>query len=226
MNDPWIAGAALGAVLAVLLWFTRSVTPSGAITGGVLTTVFLGAGGWSVFSAFALLVVGGSVTTHLGRGRKPGDGRGRNAAQAIANAGPAALLLLLAPDGVAAVAAVAALGAAWSDTASSEIGLLARAQPRMLLVGPTVAAGRDGGMTWLGTAAGLVAAAVAAALAGALEGASVFPLILVGAFCGNVVDSVLGATVEQRFCCYGNEVVNALATAAGGCVAWLAMGGT
>ena len=226
MTDPWVVGAALGAALAVVLWATRSVTPSGALAGCGLTAVFLGAGGWGVLSAFGLLVVGGTWVSLLGRARKPGRTRRRDAGQALANAGPAAALLVCAPPDVAAVVAAAALGAAWSDTASSEVGLLARGRPRMLLVGPFVERGRDGGMTLLGTGAGLVAALMAGAIAAMFGGISAMVPVVVGAVCGNIVDSALGATVERRICCYGNEVVNALASACGGSVAWLLAGGT
>ncbi len=112
MTDPWVLGGVMGAALAAVLWRCRSVTPSGAVAGCALTTVFLGAGGWGAFSAFVLLVLGGTVVTRLGRARKPGHGRRRDAGQALANAGPAAVLLLVLPAAPGAVAAAAALGAA------------------------------------------------------------------------------------------------------------------
>ncbi|NRA95930.1 MAG: DUF92 domain-containing protein [Planctomycetes bacterium] len=225
MTDPWVLGGVMGAALAAVLWRCRSVTPSGAVAGCALTTVFLGAGGWGAFSAFVLLVLGGTVVTRLGRARKPGHGRRRDAGQALANAGPAAVLLLVVPAAPGAIAVAAALGAAWSDTASSEVGLLAQRRPRMLLFGPAVEPGRDGGMTLLGTAAGIVAAVTAAVVAMAFGDSSFLVPVMVGAVCGNLLDSILGATVESRICCYGNEIVNALASASGGCVAWLLVGG-
>ncbi|MAG54783.1 MAG: hypothetical protein CMJ83_00675 [Planctomycetes bacterium] len=227
MNDPWVLGALIGGALAVILYLRRSVTASGAIAGAGLCTVFLGAGGGPALAGFALLVVGGSVVTGIGRERKAtmrrGDGRDearRDAGQALANAGPAALLLLAVSSG-GLVAALGALAAAFADTASSELGLLARSRPRMLLLGPPVDRGVDGGMSPIGTVAGGLGAGCAGALGAALAGGGYLVAIVAGGVAGTVCDSLLGATLEPRLPKrIGNDVVNALASAVGGGVAW------
>ena len=219
MNDPWVIGALFGASLAALLWTLRVVTPSGALVGGALTCLFIAVGGWGTFSGFVLLVVGGSILTRLGEG--PASERRRDGYQAVANAGPALVWLLVLEQPAAGIAAAAALGAAWSDTASSELGQRFAARPRMMLLGPPVERGRDGGMSPVGTLVGVGAAGIAAGLAAAFDGVGVVAAIAVGAFAGNLVDSLLGATVESSLpdrC--ANHIVNGVASLAGGAVAW------
>lgn len=229
MNDPWVIGGIVGAALAAGLFVARVVTVSGALAGGVLTCAFIGAGGWPVFSGFALLVLGGTIATRIARRRagpsKDGDRR-RDAWQALANAGPAVLLLLAIEDG-GRVAALAALGAAWSDTASSELGQWKGGRPRILLFGRAVERGVDGGMSVGGTLIGLLAAGVAGGFAAWLGDPTWLLPVIVGAIAGNVVDSVLGASIEASLPrSAANHVVNALASAAGGLVgAWAHAGG-
>ncbi len=79
---------------------------------------------------------------------------------------------VLANGGVAALAALAgswiafagALAAAAADTWASEIGRHSSTPPRLITSGTPIPAGTDGGMTLLGTTAGIAGAGVIAAL--------------------------------------------------------------
>ncbi len=225
MNDPWITGGVLGALLAALLLGLRMVTVPGAVTGAALCTVFLARGGWGTFAAFALLVVGGSLVTRLRVASSDAVRERRGARQALANAGPAALLLMGAPASIAPTVAASALGAAWSDTASSEVGMRAGGRPRLLLFGPRTEVGQDGGMTPWGSLAGLAAASLAGAVASLFHGPQVFLVVVLGALGGNLTDSLLGASVEKHLGPWGNDLVNAVASAVGGVVGWWLLAG-
>jgi uncharacterized membrane protein len=139
-----------------------------------------------------------------------------------------------------------ALAAAQADTWGTEIGRYSRRHPRLLVGGRTVPPGTSGGVTWLGSGAGVLGALLMGSL-GLLLGLAPTVVLwrVVGGVVGTATDSVLGSTVQARYRCAGcdreleraahecpkpaslssgirwidNDVVNAAATLAGGAVA-------
>jgi uncharacterized protein (TIGR00297 family) len=216
-----LAASVVTALFAVLAYALGMVSRSGASGGfavGVLIYASLGPQG---FAILALFVVGGSLLTRLGYGRKrssgtaeAGGGR-RGARNALANCGVAvacALLYALTSSDVLAAAFVASLGAAFADTAESEVGQLYGRTPRLITTLEKVPPGTDGAVSLAGTLAGIATAALTAALglAVGLVGGPIGPLLIVAlaAFLGTVVDSLVG-TVTPRV---GNELTNFLCT--------------
>jgi uncharacterized protein (TIGR00297 family) len=207
------AGRALG-------WLTTAGAIAAAAVGG---TVFAATGlpGGILLASFFL---SGSVLTYWGNGeRGTGNGgtttgngergtgnsawksvRGRTARQVIANGGwaavGAAMVGLGSSSGWAVLAG--ALAAAQGDTWATEIGARSRRLPRLLTTWREVPAGTSGGITLLGSAAGVTGAAgigvlgmvlglpvavgVAATMAGTL---------------GLFSDSVLGASAQATYRC-------------------------
>ena len=135
---------------------------------------------------------------------------------------------VLANGGVAALAALAgrwitfagALAAATADTWASEIGRHSRTPPRLITNGTPVPAGTEGGMTLLGTAAGIAGAGLIAALSYVL-GQRDAPAIAVAGVVGMLVDSLLGATVQGKVRWMDNDAVNLAATVTGAAFAGL-----
>lgn len=172
------------------------------------------------FSVLAFFVVVGSALTRLGYQSKQRRGiaqshRGRRGARnALANCGVALLCALLAAltDSEALTAAfVASLGAAFADTAESEVGQLARRTPRLITTLRKVPPGTDGAVSLPGTLAGLVAAGLTALLGlalGLVAGSGVALLVALAAFLGTVADSLVGALAPRL----GNELTNVLCT--------------
>jgi uncharacterized membrane protein len=146
-----------------------------------------------------------------------------------------------------------AIATAAADTWATEIGSRSATQPRSILTLQPTAPGASGGVTVAGLAASAVAATLFAGLATVPVSSSPrHPspraiAIALGGFTGALVDSVLGATVQEvRFCdscavetedhvhrcgtetrvmrgtrwC-DNDMVNAIATAAGAATAML-----
>jgi uncharacterized protein (TIGR00297 family) len=231
------AGIGLGAnlLLAFLAWRVRSLDFSGALVGGLLGTVIWATLGWRGFLVMGAFFVLGSAATRIGAERKAQgklaqEAAGqRSAKNALANAGvatAAAVFALTTPlSGVFTVAFAGAFAAAASDTVSSEIGQLSRGCPRLVTTLQAVPPGTDGAVSLLGTVAGLVAS-VGIAVLGWLLGLYPFgamPIVALAGVCGNLVDSLLGATLERRGL-LDNEGVNFLTTLAGALVAgwWLA----
>lgn len=189
---------------------------------GVAALIYL-ALGWQGFTVLTLFVVGGSALTRLGYRNKENSGtaesRGgrRGAKNALANAGVAVVCALLAaltpyPEAFA-VAFVASLGAAFADTAESEVGQLFSGTPRLLTTFTKVPPGADGAISLPGTLAGVVAAVLTALLGlavGLVESSGLALLVAAAAFLGTVVDSLIGALAPR----VGNELTNVSCTLA------------
>lgn len=184
----------LVAACAALAYMTRATSASGTWSGVVVGAAAAWGFGWKGIAMLAtLLVVGTAVTAR--------ERRGRGAIQVLSNGGVAAAAALFAAagHGWGAAAFAGALAAALSDTVAGEVGQRLGRSPRMLLLGPPCPPGSDGGMTWIGTAAGAFAA----------------PLVPAAGLLGNLADSALGRWVQPRLGRHGNDLTNLLATAFG-----------
>ncbi len=204
----WMALAVNGTVAALGCW-ARTVTLAGAVTGaGIGMTIYIGAGleGWLLLLASFLLA---AVTTRIGLKRKSASGiaeaRGgrRGPGNAIANTGLAALaafVALGALDNLPALALVAALATAASDTVASEVGK-AWGRTTWLVVGfRRVPPGTSGAISLEGTLAGVLSALLLAWFAeglGVLQTYEWIPSVVIAATLACMIESVLGATLER-----------------------------
>lgn len=200
----------------------------GMLTGVLLglLTIVLGDYGWFVI-LIAFFGIGGLASKYhydqkVNRGiAQENDGQ-RGTGNVLANS----LVALIAVLGAAAshqidiseavffFAFAGAVAAALADTLSSEIGGLYD-NPRLITTLEVVEPGTDGAVTWQGEVVGLGGAGIIAliALAGfdGVGPAGAGAIVLAG-LAGMTVDSILGATIEDRYC--GNQGVNFLATLA------------
>ena len=207
-------------------------------------------GGVPAAAALLAFFVSGSALSRFKQAEKArrgvlaqAKGGERDAWQVLANGGVATLCLLLRGER-GAPGFVGALATAAADTWATELGLLARSQPRLLTTLAPVAAGTSGGITEEGTlasAAGALAVGAAWRLGGGAGGHVVRGSVASGV-AGALVDSLLGATVQASYWCatcgepaetalhvrcgraadlvrgvrwLDNDVVNALATLSG-----------
>jgi uncharacterized protein (TIGR00297 family) len=214
------------AIAASLMFSTLTFTPAEAIPYAPWHTALV-----PVLTVFLLAF----LATRLGRAGKERLGlaeqrHGRTAAQVAANLGVAAIVFsepvqswligfgwfsraTVAPMPLFAVG-LAALAEAAADTVSSEVGQVLGGRPRMLTTLRLVEPGTDGGVSLIGTLAG-VGAAVLVAAAGSLAlggGRTIFWISSAGAIFGLFFDSLLGATLERRGW-LNNDAVNFLSTA-------------
>ena len=213
------------------------LTTAAAATGGALgLLIYLGSGfvGLALLALFFVLGTAASGWRVADKRRlglaEENKGR-RTAGQVVANAGVAGLLGLLAwqfPPAVplARLMLAGSFAAATADTLSSELGnVYGRRYYNILTLRPD-ARGLNGVVSLEGTALGLAGSAVIASAYGLGWGwGPAFGWLLVAGTAGNLIDSVLGATLERRGHLSNNAVnfINTLtgALVAGGLGWWL-----
>lgn len=218
--------AGINLALAIAGFAARSVNVSGMIGGFVIGTLIYTCLGWQGYLLLLAFFVLGTGATKLGYRRKAdaglaqeGGGR-RGASHALANTGVAAACALFAvvtPHGsILALAFAAAFATAAADTASSEIGQLWGRRTFLITTLRPVPRGTEGAVSLEGTLAGIAASAVVAALGFAvgLFGALGALVVVVAALIGTTLESVAGATLENRGL-LDNEAMNFLNTLVG-----------
>ena len=209
--------------LAVGAWLLRASLPTATLLGAVVCVLLFRAAAPGVLipglpagvAALAVLVALTFLATRYRSQVKKAAGLaeprlGRRASQIAANLGIAGLCAAagLYPS------ALAALAEAGADTISSEIGQALGGRTILITTLRRVAPGTDGGISVIGTLAGLLASALIV-FAGSAK--PIYPplalRIFLAGIVGLLVDSLLGATLERRGI-LGNDLVNFVSTAA------------
>ncbi len=221
---------AVNLVFALVALGLRTITFSGAAAGFVLGVAIYTSFGLKSFGVLLLFFVLGSAATRLGYAKKAARGvaehRGgrRSWREASANLIAAAFFSILAVStpfqAVFLLALVASLAEAAGDTISSEIGQWLSGRAYLITTFEPVPAGENGGVSVLGTAAGVAASMLVAGLGLILGMCSLRGALtaLGAAVAGNLLDSVLGATIERRGL-VTNGIVNFAGTSFAGVLA-------
>jgi uncharacterized protein (TIGR00297 family) len=228
-NALW--GGLITVVLAVGALVARGVDRSGAIVGGLLGTLLYAFAGWRGYLMLVSLFGLGTAATRVGHRRKSILGiaqeRGgrRGARHALANTlvGVAAAVLAVATphQELFTLAMVAAFATATCDTVSSEIGQAHGRRHFLPTHWRAVDPGTEGAVSLVGTLAGVASAAVVAivALGSGLIAWSAAPAVVIGAFAGTTVESLIGSTAGGRR--LSNEALNLTNTVVGAAFACL-----
>jgi len=200
--------------------YRRGALSGGGVLGAAITgTLVIGLGGW-VWAALLITFFVSSSALSFYRAQdkevlaeKFTKGHRRDLAQTMANGGVPALLAILSQvwhDDIWFFAAAGAMAAVNADTWATELGVLSRRKPRLIVSGRAVDVGTSGGVTWLGEAASLGGAFIISLLGGlgslmvgrdntlsaALVGAATL-----GGLIGSTTDSLLGATLQATYWC-------------------------
>jgi uncharacterized protein (TIGR00297 family) len=219
LASQFLAALLVTAAFAALAYALGMISRSGALGGLLVGTTIYASLGPRGFAVLALFVIGGSLLTRFGYGSKQHTGTAqehggrRSARNALANCAVATFCAILAATGSEPFTAafVASLGAAFADTAESEIGQLFSRTPRLITTLQKVPPGTDGAVSLPGTLAGAGAAGLTAVLGlalGMLETLAPALLVATAAFLGTVADSLIGGLSSRA----GNELTNVLCT--------------
>jgi uncharacterized protein (TIGR00297 family) len=203
-------------VIAVVALWRGAVGRAGASAGAAVGLCIAWGAGWAGVGMLGTLLLLGTLASDRRR-------RGRGALQVLCN-GAAAAVAAVCGAQWGAVACAGALATALSDTAAGELGQRFGGRARALLLGPPVPAGADGGMSPVGTLAGVVAA-LPVPLAGwglgaPFDGTAVLA-VAGAAVLGNLLDSVVGLAFQRGLGPRGNDWTNLVATTAGAAAAVL-----
>jgi len=141
----------------------------------------------------------------------------RTSSNILANSAAAIVALFLGQF----IAFFGAISAALADTVSSEIGMMSKKKPILITNFKQVEHGTDGGITLLGTSAGIIAAILIAIIYYLTVSPSFTTAIIIaiaGMF-GSIIDSLLGAIFERKGQ-LNNFQVNLIASSSGAIIAY------
>ncbi|EKX50469.1 hypothetical protein GUITHDRAFT_157284 [Guillardia theta CCMP2712] len=225
----------LNSVLALLLLATgkyRSfLTSSGLLSAWLLGVILWGSLGFAGWSTCVVYLIAGSLVTKvkMAEKEKKGIAESRGGARGPENvwgsAATAAFCAMMATyslqdTGLFRIGFVASLATKLSDTFASELGKAYGKKTFLITSMKPVPAGTEGAVSVEGTLAGVVGSLVIAvwAVMTNVMLASEIPVVMIAAFVATTCESVIGATVQDKYKWLTNEAVNAINTSIGAAV--------
>ena len=202
------------------------LTPAGWVHAGVLGTLLLGSLDWPGWWAVVLYLALGSLVTRLGYRRKQQQGlaearggrRGPENVWGSAATGAALAVLTVLPSAPVALLELgfaASFAAKLADTCGSEIGKRWGRHTVLITTLKPVPPGTEGAISVEGTVASLVGSAVMATLMlwlGLLSDGGCWLLVALVGLVATLLESWIGADLQQRCSWLSNELVNAIQT--------------
>ncbi|MCA1058064.1 DUF92 domain-containing protein [Rossellomorea aquimaris] len=194
-------------------WKTKNLSPSGAVMAVVIGLIIGSAYGFKGLFVLGVFFLSASIWSRLFKNSKVGiedrlaKTSIRDWQQVLANGGPAALfalLFIMTGEEVFTFAFAASIAGANSDTWASEIGPLSHKRPLSVRSLKRVPKGTSGAISFIGTLAAVAGAAIISLTALLMLGTmdlTLFILITLSGFAGNLLDTFLGAFVQLDYRC-------------------------
>ena len=250
LQNPWLSAMAVNTVLIAIAFLLpkKLLTPAGYANAWLLGVIVWGGLGPQAYATTLFYFFVGSAVTKVGMAQKEAYGiaearggvRGPGNVWGSALTGAlcalcAALLSFIYADtmpnsgaialwqALLALGFVASLSTKLSDTTATEIGKAYGQRTFLITTLQPVPRGTEGAVSLEGTLAGVVGSVALAAIA------QVVGLILpvgivicaVAAFVATTVESLIGATIEEKFAWLTHDLVNIINTTIGATVAIL-----
>jgi uncharacterized protein (TIGR00297 family) len=206
----------ISVIVAALAYWRGSLSKSGAAGALIVGTLTLGFGGWSWAALLAVFFISSSLLSHFKEEEKKAaaekfeKGHQRDLGQALANGGLGAILATLSaflpvsviPTNTWFFFYLGVMASVTADTWATELGTLSKQPPRLITTGRIVEIGTSGGVSLLGTAVSFLGGLAIGLTAGLVTNFSLPAMLITGALSGltgSLVDSLLGATVQQIY---------------------------
>ena len=233
----WVTAFALNGVLIALAQRLPLLTRAGWCHAAILGTILWGCLGWQGWTAVVLYLALGSLVTKVGFQQKQRQGlaeaRGgrRSPANVWGSAAVGAVLALLigsgfGPKPLLLVGFSASFAAKLADTFGSEIGKRYGRTTVLITTLRRVPPGTEGAVSLEGTLASAIGSLVMTAVVVAVQLVPAGPVAWLVAAVGllaTLLESLLGALVQERTPWLTNELVNAIQTAVAAVLAMAAV---
>ena len=219
---------------AIALLLPRKVlTTSGIYHAWILGIVIWGCLGWQGYVVILSYLIAGSGVTRIGKDIKEAKGiaekrdgaRGpENLWGSAATGAICAIGQAIAPNPLWLIAYVSSLSTKLADTTASEIGKSYGKSTFLITTLKSVPAGTEGAVSLEGTIAGILGSLLIAAI-GCTVGLLTSPWDLlycaIASFIATNIESLIGATLQEKYDWLTNELVNGINTTIGGAIAAL-----
>jgi uncharacterized protein (TIGR00297 family) len=237
---PWLVAVTINTILLLIAVIVpkKLLTPAGLANAWLLGVIIWGTLGWQGYTVVMFYFLVGSALTRLGSAQKEAAGiaEKRSGARGPENVWGSALVATVCALGVALnqtsdlgiiptpvllLAYVASFSTKLSDTTASEVGKAYGKRTFLITTLKPVSPGTEGAVSLEGTLAGMLASAVIAVVGwgiGLISGLGILYSVI-AAFIATNLESLIGATLQEKFTWLTNEVVNIINTLIGAVIA-------
>jgi len=233
--NSWLIALLLNSFLIAIAWLLpkKLLTPLGYLNAWVLGVIVWGTLGWQGYTIVMFYFLVGSAVTKIGMAEKEAAGiaekrsgmRGPENVWGSALTATICALITLIVDApfkeLLILGYVASFATKLSDTSASEVGKAYGKSTFLITTLKPVPRGTEGAISLEGTIAGIIASIAIAMIAYLLGMINLFGLAccIIAAFIATNIESLIGATLQERFQFLTNEVVNFINTTIGAIVA-------
>ena len=226
IKSVWVSAFLINFLLISLGQRLPFLTKKGWIHAGILGTLILGSIGWNGWFSICIYLLLGTLVTKIGYKNKASRGiaesrggkRGpENVWGSAATGCSLSLLSCIWPDylNLFMVGFAASFTAKLSDTFSSEIGKRFGKRTFLITTLRPVAPGTEGAISIEGSLAGLLGSLIMTIVMfnlSIISGLSVACIVLFSGYIATIVESYIGAEVQNKFEWLTNELVNSIQT--------------
>ncbi len=237
LANSWILGLIINSILLMIAFIApkKLLTPLGYFNAWILGVIVWGTLSWPGYVVVMFYFLVGSGVTKIGMAEKEAAGiaEKRSGVRGPENVWGSALIATICTLGTLFVDApwiqllllgyVASFSTKLSDTTASEVGKAYGKRTFLITTLKSVKPGTEGAISLEGTLAGIVASGVIA-LVGYLVGLiNLIGIVycMIAAFIATNIESLIGATLQEKLEWMTNEIVNIINTLIGAVVAIL-----
>ncbi len=239
-ENPWLAAIGLNSILLLVATIIpkKLLTPAGLLHAWALGVVVWGTLGWRGYGVVMFYFLVGSAVTRIGMAQKEAEGiaEKRGGARGPENVWGSAFTATICAIGVAAVQLgwldpqwrsllllgyVASFATKLADTTASEVGKAYGKSTFLITTLKPVPRGTEGAISVEGTLAGILGGLIISVVAYGVDLITLVGVVIcaIAAFVATNFESVIGATIQNKFDWLTNELVNVINTIIGAVVA-------